>query len=97
MPRGDTGLGVGSGQEQASVSPPAKEPNDALTSDEELVLEVLSASGDGGTLGQLRSRCDLTAERLAVALEGLRSKGLVTRLHTVVESYAARFPGIRVS
>ncbi len=69
----------------------------ALSTDEELVLRALLACEIGGTPAQLTARSGLTREQVANALQDLRAKGLVTCLNTVVESYAARFPGIRVS
>ena len=68
-----------------------------LTQDESVVLEALSASPAGATMGRLRSGCDLSEERLASGLDGLRRKGLVVQLNTVVESYSCRFPGLRVT
>jgi len=97
VPRGDTDLGVDSGRKE-EISPPQEVGTEPLLSGQEaLVLDALSSLGTGGTPAQLRARCDLSVADLAVALEGLRAKGLVTRLNTVVESYAARFPGLKVT
>jgi hypothetical protein len=38
----------------------------------------------------------LSSAEVREALEGLRQKGLVCPLNTVVETYAPRFPGLRV-
>ena len=60
------------------------------------VLSALSDAGHCLSLGQLRARTGILREDLKPILEGLRAKGLAARLNTVVESYACRFPGIRV-
>ena len=67
-----------------------------LSSDESVVLEALSAEDRCLTMGSLRARTGMSPEDLREAVEGLRAKGLITRLNTVVESYASRFPGLRV-
>ena len=67
-----------------------------LSSDESVVLEALSAEDQCLTMGSLRARTGISPADLRKAVEGLRAKGLVTRLNTVVESYASRFPGLRV-
>ena len=59
------------------------------------MLHALLACETGGTAAQLAEGSGLTREQVANALQDLRAKGLVTRLNTVVASYAARFPGIR--
>lgn len=62
-------------------------------------VSVLRALSQGETLlslGALRARTSLPTDVLASALDSLRRRGLVSRLNTVVESYAARFPGLRV-
>lgn len=97
MPRGDTDLGVDPGRREETSPPQAVDRDPPLTEHEALVLEALSCFRTGGTPAQLRARCDLSIADLGVALEGLRAKGLVTRLNTVVESYAARFPGLKVT
>lgn len=68
-----------------------------LSGDEQLVLDILAGYPTGATLGRLRGRCTLPEEQLVGCLDGLRRKGLVVRLNTVVESYSCRFPGVRVS
>ena len=68
-----------------------------LSEDEQVVLDIVAGCPTGATLGKLRVRCALPEERLIGCLDGLRRKGLVVRLNTVVESYSCRFPGVRVS
>lgn len=67
-----------------------------LSSQESTVLEALSAHGECLTIGALRARTGYRSEDLRTILAGLHDKGLVARLNTVVESYAPRFPGLRV-
>jgi DNA-binding MarR family transcriptional regulator len=66
-----------------------------LTADEQAVLDVLGHDS-ARTVAQLCAGCGLSRERVVPALDGLRAKGLVTRHNTLVESYAARFPGMAV-
>lgn len=68
----------------------------ALSEREARVLGALSDAGHCLSMGQLRARTGILREDLRPILEGLRAKGLAARLNTVVESYACRFPGIRV-
>lgn len=68
----------------------------ALSEREAQVLGALSDAGHCLSLGQLRARTGIMREDLKPILEDLRAKGLAARLNTVVESYACRFPGIRV-
>ena len=68
----------------------------ALSEREALILGALSDAGHCLSLGQLRARTGILREDLKPILEGLRAKGLAARLNTVVESYACRFPGLRV-
>jgi hypothetical protein len=79
---------------------PAGSPPDldslAITADEKTVLEILVAGGTAKSMAQLALSSGLGREGVAGVLEGLRAKGLVTRVNTLVESYAARFPGIEV-
>lgn len=60
------------------------------------VLRVLTDQGRRLTLGQLVSCTDFSREELGMAIGGLRAKGLISSLNTVVESYSCRFPGVRV-
>lgn len=97
MPRGDTDLGVGPARREEVSLPQTAGDGPSLTEQEATVLDALSSFRTGGTPAQLRARCGLSIVDLGAALEGLRAKGLVTRLNTVVESYAARFPGVKVT
>ncbi len=97
MPRADKELSAGVGYKQALALPQLTGAPAALSTDEELVLYALLACESGGTAAQLAAGSGLTREQVASALQDLRAKGLVTCLNTVVASYAARFPGIRVS
>jgi RIO-like serine/threonine protein kinase len=67
-----------------------------LADQEAAVLDLMSRSGHCLTFGTIRSRTGLDTEELRSALDSLRTDGLVVRLHTVVESYACRFPGLDV-
>ena len=60
------------------------------------MLETLVACGSARTVAQLCASSGLDRGQVAGTLESLRAKGLVTRFNTLVESYAARFPGIEV-
>jgi uncharacterized membrane protein len=68
----------------------------ALTADEKSVLDILIAGGTSRTSAQLSATSGLPRAQVAVALESLRQRGLVTRFNTLVESYAVRFPGVEV-
>ena len=67
-----------------------------LAADERAVLDVLVACGEARTAAQLVGSCGLPRDQVAKALAELRTRGLVTRFNTLVESYAARFPGLEV-
>lgn len=67
----------------------------SLSADESRVLSAMSEARHI-SIGVLRARTDLGSEELREILDALRSKGLVTRLNTVVESYSSLFPGLRV-
>lgn len=67
-----------------------------LSSEEAAVLEILAGDGGSLTMGAIRARTGLELHQVLPALASLRAKGMVTRLNTVVESYAPRFPGLRV-
>jgi len=88
--------GMGIGDERSAVTPPCDETEPVVEGDEKAVLEILVACGAGRTMAQLSANSGLERDAVAVALDGLRAKGLVTRFNTLVESYAARFPGIQV-
>jgi len=68
----------------------------SLTPDERTVVELLVTCGVSRTVTQIAAECGLSRADVVGALEGLRTKGLVTRLNTLVDSYAARFPGLEV-
>lgn len=63
---------------------------------EAAVLALMSQGDHCLSLGTLRSRTGMSTQELRGVLDGLRAKGLVVRLDTVVESYASRFPGLDV-
>ncbi len=67
----------------------------SLSVDESRVLSAMSEARHM-SIGVLRARTGLGSEELHGILDALRSKGLATRLNTVVESYSSRFPGLRV-
>lgn len=67
----------------------------ALLEDEQRVLKALDRT-HRLTIAQLVSRTTLGSERVSVALGALGHKGLVSRLNTVIESFCARLPGVRV-
>ena len=67
-----------------------------LSADERAVLEVLVDCGTSRTEAQIAAVCGLPRENVAGSIETLRAKGLVSRFNTLVESYAARFPGVEV-
>lgn len=67
-----------------------------ISDEEKQVLDLLVSCGAARTPAQLSSACGLGREHVAQALDGLRAKGLINPLNTVVESYTARFPGIEV-
>lgn len=68
----------------------------ALDQEEAAVLALMSQGDHCLSLGTIRSRTGIATLELRVVLEGLRAKGLIVRLDTVVESYASRFPGLDV-
>lgn len=85
----------GIGEKRPVEGPPALD-SLAITADERAVLEILVACRTARTAAQLSAGCGLARDRVTGALDGLRSRGLVTRVNTLVESYVARFPGIEV-
>jgi DNA-binding MarR family transcriptional regulator len=95
--REDVAKSQGLRDERAGGDPSsiAQDPPD-LTADEQAVLRVLVSHDSARTVAQLCAGCGLSRERVVPALDGLRGKGLVTRHNTLVESYAARFPGMAV-
>jgi hypothetical protein len=97
LPRVEMVAQAGDGRERGLVSSDGAELTFLLSRDEVLVLDALSAAGHCLSLGQLRARTGVAREDLKPVLDGLRAKGLAARLNTVVESYACRFPGVRVN
>jgi DNA-binding IclR family transcriptional regulator len=83
------------GREHVAAQQPAQALA-ALTDEEKTLLDLLVASGAAKTAAQLSTASGLPKETVIVAVDGLRSRGLVTRLNTVVESYRAAFPGLEV-
>lgn len=67
----------------------------ALSATESRVLTVLSEERQL-SFNVLRTRVGSSPGELRVALDALRAQGLVARLNTLGESYAARFPGLSV-
>ncbi len=92
MSRQDAKRGADVAGEQQSLSP--ADTSTALSDAERGVLDVLLASKGSRTITQLSASCGLDKKQITSALENLHSKGLITRLNTVVASYAARFPGV---
>jgi hypothetical protein len=79
----------------AGPTPPPARSEPPLSPVQQRVLTALSEDRQL-SFSVLSSRAGASPEELRVALEALRARGLVSRLNTVVESYAARFPGLRV-
>ena len=96
MPREDARPGADVGRPQTPGSLAGSAPP-VLNDDEKNVLNALVKCSASQTAGQLSASCGLTREQVAIALESLRAKGLVTRHNTLVESYASRFPGVEVT
>lgn len=67
----------------------------ALSATESRVLAVLSEERHL-SFNVLRTRVGSSPGELRAALDALRAQGLVSRLHTLGESYAACFPGLSV-
>ncbi len=60
------------------------------------VLDSLGNAGKGLTLRQLETAVGCSAEELKSAVDSLLQASLVSRLNTVIPSYATRYPGVRV-
>jgi len=88
--------GAGLRPERVSAPAPANHTPPSVSPDERALLAILVDCKTARTVGQLCSVSGLDREQIIPALAGLRSKGLVSRYNTVVESFAARFPGIEV-
>ena len=89
--------GAGVGDQRSAGQSPAGEPPLVLTEDEKVLLDLLVECGDARTAAQLSSSCGLPRTQVLEALAGLAVKGLVSRFNTLVESYAARFPGLEIT
>jgi hypothetical protein len=87
---------AGVGEERAAAPSSVPESPLALAAEERAVLEILVTCGTARTMAQLCASAGLSRGQVASTVESLRAKGLVTRFNTLVESYAARFPGIEV-
>jgi DNA-binding MarR family transcriptional regulator len=94
--REDSRRGAGVGDEVVAAQPSAPEIPLALTAEEKSLLETLVACGTARTVAQLCASSGLDRGQVIGMLKSLRAKGVVTRFNTLVESYAARFPGIEV-
>ena len=95
MTREDAQRESGVGDERFAASPAGLDPL-VLSADERAVLEVLVGCETSRTEAQIAAKCGLPRENVAGGLETLRAKGLVSRFNTLIESYAARFPGVEV-
>lgn len=93
MTREDAARGVGIGGEAAGQAAP---PQLVLNQQEKSVLDFLVACKGGKTAAQVAAGTQMDREEVVAALDSLRKRGLVTRFNTLVESYAARFPGVEV-
>jgi DNA-binding GntR family transcriptional regulator len=60
------------------------------------ILDCLGSAGKELTLRQLETAVECPAEELNDAVHTLVQSGLVSRLNTVIPSYATRYPGVRV-
>jgi hypothetical protein len=94
--RQDAHRGARIGDRRALESSSSGDARPVLSDDEDKVLSILVSFGNSKTTQQLAAGTGLPREQVATALDGLRAKGLVIRVNTLVESYAARFPGIEV-
>ena len=75
------------------VARPGSSALPVLSDTETELLRILSEDGPL-TVGQLMSLTGYSREELGMAVGGLRAKGLVSQLNTLVESYCCRFPGL---
>ncbi len=78
------------------IQPPPVSVLPVLSDAEVEVLRILTDQGTRLTLSQLVSCTDFSREEVGMAIGGLRAKGLISSLNTVVESYSCRYPGVRV-
>ena len=97
MSREDATRSAGVGGEAASqAAGQARPPQLLLTEQEKSVLDFLVECKTPKTAAQICAGVKLDREEVVSTLDSLRKKGLVTRFNTLVESYAARFPGVEV-
>jgi hypothetical protein len=94
--REDVRRGAGVGNQRTAAQSPVPEISFALTAEEKSVLESLVVCRAARTVSQLCASSGLDRGQVMGTLESLRTKGLVTQFNTLVESYAARFPGVEV-
>jgi hypothetical protein len=92
----DAARGTDVGDQAVSPSRPAAERRPILTDEEKTVLDLLVTCRTARTVAQVCAGARVSREQATAALDSLRAKGLVTRFNTLVESYAARFPGVEV-
>jgi hypothetical protein len=89
----------GNSRPGARVSPPQavrSVPSAELSDDERRVLECLQRAGTGLTVKQLRSRTEDPPDAMEDALAVLVERRLVSRLNTLIPSYAYRQPDFGV-
>lgn len=77
------------------VSPPDSE-RTGLSEKQKFVLDRLQATPGGMTVKQLEACLSCPAEELQAVLDDLLKLNLVSRLNTIIPSYASKYPGIRV-
>lgn len=71
-------------------------PKQQLSAVEKQIFDVLSGRGQAMTIHQLQSLVDLAVEELDAALASLVKRRLISRLNTLVPSYFANYPGVRM-
>jgi hypothetical protein len=81
---------------EAEVTSPRSAPAVDLTIVQKRVLDCLGSAGRALTLRQLETAIQCPAAELNDAVDGLVQSSLVSRLNTVIPSYANRYPGVRV-
>jgi DNA-binding MarR family transcriptional regulator len=67
-----------------------------LSPAESLILQAFKAGGSTFTLRQLKARTALSTGALDAGIRGLKDKGLVAELNTLIPSYSYRYPGVEV-
>jgi hypothetical protein len=81
-------------QDEVSSPPPATAMDLSIV--QKRVLDCLGSAGKALTLRQLETAIECPFEELNDAVDGLVRSSLVSRLNTVIPSYANRYPGVRV-